>query len=112
NQYGVTGRQVAQITETINKAMIVSGATTAESTAAIIQFSQGLQSGVLRGDEFRSVMEQAPRLGKMIADGLGVGTAGLRQMANTGQLTADVVINAISKAAGTIEDEFGRTMTT
>lgn len=112
NQYGVTGRQVAQITETINKAMIVSGATTAESTAAIIQFSQGLQSGVLRGDEFRSVMEQAPRLGKMIADGLGVGTAGLRQMANTGQLTADVVINAISKAAGTIEDEFGRTMPT
>lgn len=112
SQYNVTGKQVAQITETINKSMIVSGATTAESTAAIIQFSQGLQSGVLRGDEFRSVMEQAPRLGKMIADGLGVGTAGLRQMANTGQLTADVVINAISKASGTIDEEFGRTMPT
>lgn len=111
-QYGVTGKQVAQVTETINKSMIVSGATTAEATAAIIQFSQGLQSGVLRGDEFRSVMEQAPRLGKMIADGLGVGTAGLRQMANNGQLTADVVINAISKAAGTIDEEFGRTMPT
>ncbi|WP_156171601.1 tape measure protein, partial [Dyella japonica] len=80
--------------------------------AAIIQFSQGLQSGVLRGDEFRSVMEQAPRLGKMIADGLGVGTAGLRQMANTGQLTADVVINSISKAASTINDEFARTIPT
>lgn len=112
NQYGVTGKQVAEVTETINKAMIVSGATTAESTAAIIQFSQGLQSGVLRGDEFRSVMEQAPRLGKMIADGLGVGTAGLRNMANNGKLTADVVINAISKAAGTIDEEFGRTMPT
>jgi tape measure domain-containing protein len=112
SQYGVTGKEVAQITETINKSMIVSGATTAEATAAIIQFSQGLQSGVLRGDEFRSVMEQAPRLGKMIADGLGVGTAGLREMANNGKLTADVVINAISKAAGTIETEFGRTMPT
>lgn len=111
-QYGVTGKQVAQVTETINKSMIVSGATTAEATAAIIQFSQGLQSGVLRGDEFRSVMEQAPRLGKMIADGLGVGTAGLREMANNGKLTADVVINAISKAAGTIDEEFGRTMPT
>lgn len=111
-QYGVTGKQVAQITETINKSMIVSGATTAEATAAIIQFSQGLQSGVLHGDEFRSVMEQAPRLGKMIADGLGVGTAGLREMANNGKLTADVVINAISKAAGTIDEEFGRTMPT
>lgn len=112
SQYGVTGQQVARITETINKSMIVSGATTAEATAAIIQFSQGLQSGVLRGDEFRSVMEQAPRLGKMIADGLGVGTAGLREMANTGKLTTDVLINAISKAAGTIEAEFGRTMPT
>ena len=112
SQYGVTGMQVAQITETINKSMIVSGATTEEATAAIIQFSQGLQSGVLRGDEFRSVMEQAPRLGKMIADGLGVGTAGLREMANAGKLTTDVLINAISKAAGTIEDEFGRTMPT
>ena len=111
-QYGVTGKEVAQITETINKSMIVSGATTAEATAAIIQFSQGLQSGVLRGDEFRSVMEQAPRLGKMIADGLGVGTAGLREMANTGKLTADVVINAISKVSGTIDEEFGRTMPT
>lgn len=111
-QYGVTGQQVAQITETINKSMIVSGATTAEATAAIIQFSQGLQSGVLRGDEFRSVMEQAPRLGKMIADGLGVGTKGLREMANNGKLTSDVVINAISQAAGTIDEEFARTMPT
>ena len=111
-QYGVTGAQVAQITETINKSMIVSGATTAEATAAIIQFSQGLQSGVLRGDEFRSVMEQAPRLGKMIADGLGVGTKGLREMADTGKLTADVIIKAISEAASTIDEEFARTMPT
>lgn len=111
-QYGVTGAQVAQITETINKSMIVSGATTAEATAAIIQFSQGLQSGVLRGDEFRSVMEQAPRLGKMIADGLGVGTKGLREMANAGKLTSDVVIKAISEAASTIDEEFARTMPT
>lgn len=111
-QYGVTGAQVAQITETINKSMIVSGATTAEATAAIIQFSQALQSGVLRGDEFRSVMEQAPRLGKMIADGLGVGTKGLREMANAGKLTSDVVIKAISDAASTINEEFARTMPT
>lgn len=111
-QYHVTAVEVAQVTETINKAMIVSGATTAESTAAIIQFSQALQSGVLRGDEFRSVMEQAPRLGKMIADGLGVGTAGLRKLALQGQLTTDVVINAISKASNTIDEEFNRTIPT
>lgn len=111
-QYNITAQQSGQLTETINKAMIVSGATTAESTAAIIQFSQALQSGVLRGDEFRSVMEQAPRLGKMIADGLGVGTGGLRAMANQGKLTADVVINAISNAASTIDEEFNRTVPT
>lgn len=111
-QYNITAQQSGYLTEVINKAMIVSGATTAESTAAIIQFSQALQSGVLRGDEFRSVMEQAPRLGKMIADGLGVGTGGLRALANQGKLTADVVINSISNAASTIDAEFARTVPT
>lgn len=111
-QYNITALQSGQLTEIINKAMIVSGATTAESTAAIIQFSQALQSGVLRGDEFRSVMEQAPRLGKMIADGLGVGTGGLRALANQGKLTADVVINSIAKAGATIDEEFNRTIPT
>ncbi|QMV29146.1 tail length tape-measure protein [Aeromonas phage AP1] len=84
--------QVARVTETINKAMIVSGATAAEAGAAIVQLSQGLQSGVLRGDEFRSVSEQAPRLLKAMADSLHVTTGELRAMAGQGKLTSQSVL--------------------
>src|SRR5699024_9496866 len=69
---GMTGMELGRITETINKAMIVSGATSHEASAALIQFSQAMASGVLRGDEFRSVAEQAPRLTQIMSDALGV----------------------------------------
>ena len=112
SQYGATSQQVARITETVSKAMIVSGATTAEANAAIIQLSQGLQSGTLRGDEFRSVMEQAPRLAKAMADSLGVTTGELRAMSMQGKLTADVVSKAIYQASDAIDKEFGNTIAT
>ena len=108
NSYGVSATQVARITETINKAMIVSGATAEEASAAIIQLSQGLQSGTLRGDEFRSVAEQAPRLLQAMANSLGVTTGELRAMAAQGQLTGTVVANAIYKASDAIDKEFSK----
>lgn len=111
-QYGATANQVARITETVSKAMIVSGATTAEANASIIQLSQGLQSGTLRGDEFRSVMEQAPRLAKAMADSLGVTTGELRAMSVQGKLTADVVAKAIYDASEIIDKEFNNTIAT
>ena len=110
--YNVTGLQVARVTETINKAMIVSGATAAEAGAAIVQLSQGLQSGVLRGDEFRSVSEQAPRLLKAMADSLKVTTGELRAMAAQGKLTSDVVTRAIYDASEAIDKEFNKTTAT
>lgn len=110
--YNVTGLQVARVTETINKAMIVSGATAAEAGAAIVQLSQGLQSGVLRGDEFRSVSEQAPRLLKAMADSLKVTTGELRAMAAQGKLTADVVTKAIYDSSEAIDKEFNKTTAT
>lgn len=110
--YNVTGLQVARVTETINKAMIVSGATAAEAGAAIVQLSQGLQSGVLRGDEFRSVSEQAPRLLKAMADSLKVTTGELRAMAGQGKLTADVVTRAIYDSSDAIDKEFNKTTAT
>jgi tape measure domain-containing protein len=110
--YNVTGLQVARVTETINKAMIVSGATAAEAGAAIVQLSQGLQSGVLRGDEFRSVSEQAPRLLKAMADSLHVTTGELRAMAGQGKLTSDVVTRAIYDASEAIDKEFNKTTAT
>lgn len=111
-QYGATATQIARITETVSKAMIVSGATTAEANASIIQLSQGLQSGTLRGDEFRSVIEQAPRLAKAMADSLGVTTGELRAMSVQGKLTADVVAKAIYDASEIIDKEFNNTIAT
>lgn len=111
-QYGATSQQIARVTETVSKAMIVSGATAQEANAAIIQLSQGLQSGVLRGDEFRSVAEQAPRLLKAMADSLGVTTGELRNLAGQGKLTADVVAKAIYSASDAIDKEFNNTIAT
>lgn len=109
---GMTGSELARITETVNKSMIISGATSHEASAALIQFSQAMASGVLRGDEFRSVAEQAPRLTQILSDSLGVTIGQLRELAYTGKLTSDVVIKALSGAAETIDKEFARTMPT
>lgn len=98
--------QALGLTETINQAVQLSGAGAQASNAAITQLIQGLQSGVLRGDEFNSVMEQAPRLAKALADGLGVTTGELRKMAESGQLSADVVIKALQGQSGTLKKEF------
>lgn len=111
-QYGATSQQIARVTETVSKAMIVSGATAAEANAAIIQLSQGLQSGTLRGDEFRSVAEQAPRLLRAMADSLGVTTGELRALSMQGKLTADVVAKAIYGASDAIDKEFSNTIAT
>lgn len=109
---GKGGQELGRIVETVNKAMVVSGATSSEASAALIQFSQAMASGVLRGDEFRSVAEQAPRLTQVLAEALGVGIGKLRELAYSGQLTADIVIEALTKASDTIDKEFARTLPT
>jgi len=98
--------RLVNITGLINKSMIASGASTTEANAALIQFSQGLASGALRGDELRSVMEQTPRLAKAIADGLGVSIGELRKLGEDGALTADKVLAAIEKSGDGIMSEF------
>jgi tape measure domain-containing protein len=95
------------LTETINQAVQLSGGSVESSQAAVTQLIQGLQSGVLRGEEFNSVMEQAPRLAKALADGLGRTTGELRAMANAGELTADTVIKALQGQSEALKNEFG-----
>ncbi len=94
------------LTETINQAVQLSGGSVESSSAAVTQLIQGLQSGVLRGEEFNSVMEQAPRLAKALADGLGRTTGELRAMANAGELTADTVIKALQGQSDALKKEF------
>ena len=100
---------LADVTETINQAIAVSGATANEANAAIFQLGQGLSAGALRGEELNSVMEQTPRLAQAMADGLGVGIAELRKMGSEGKLNSEIVIKALQNQSSTIRDEFNQT---
>ncbi|WP_180010451.1 tape measure protein [Acinetobacter sp. YH16055] len=100
--------QALALTETINKAIQVGGGSAASNEAAITQLNQALGSGVLRGDEFNSIMEQSPRLAQALADGLGVTTGKLRELAGEGKLTTDVVTKALLSQAEVINTEYAK----
>jgi tape measure domain-containing protein len=103
---GIQQDKLIKYTETINKAFVVSGAGAAESQAAIIQLAQAIASGVLRGDEFNSIMEQAPRLQEAFRDSLGKTSGELRKMAENGQLTVAMILKALESEAPKIAAEF------
>lgn len=103
---GLVQKDVLSVTKTINEAIQLSGGSAASADAAITQLIQGLQSGVVRGEEFNSIMEQAPRLAKAMADGLGVTRGELRALAQDGKLTSEVVINAVRSQGEAINAEF------
>lgn len=95
-ELGITQAQAARATETVAKAFRVSGAGADEASNATRQLLQALQSGVLRGDEFNSVMENSPRLARLLADSLGVPIGQLRAMAEAGELTSDKLVRALT----------------
>lgn len=103
-----SGEEMIKITETINKAFVVSGATGEEAAASIIQLGQALGAGALRSEEFNSVNEQAPRIMQGIADSLGVTSGELKGLAAQGKLTTEVVINAIRVMASSVDVEFAK----
>lgn len=102
----ISQAQIASLTETVSKAVAVSGASAGAADAALTQFGQALGSGILRGDEFNSVMEQTTALAKAIATGLGVTTGELRNMAKEGKLTMDVLVPALERAKESVDDQF------
>ncbi|HCD2819645.1 TPA: phage tail tape measure protein [Enterobacter hormaechei] len=89
---GYASADVAKVTETVATSLKLSGASTEEASSVITQLSQALGSGVLRGEEFNSIMENGGRLAKLLADGLGTTVGGLRNMANNGQLTTEKIM--------------------
>lgn len=111
-QYGTSADDIARLTTIINKGFVVSGATAQEAENAIIQLSQGLASGALRGEEFNSVNEQGNRLIVALADSMGVSTGKMRELAAQGKLTTDVVVNGLLSQGAQIGDEFAKTTTT
>jgi len=102
----ISQSELLDITETVSKAMTVSGASTIEANSALLQFSQGMASGILRGEELNSVMENTPRLAIAMADGLGVTIGELRELGKAGKLTTEVVLGAVKGQADVINQEF------
>ncbi|EPS4378856.1 tape measure protein [Enterobacter hormaechei] len=111
-EYGTSADDLAKLTTIINQGFVVSGATAQEAENAIIQLSQGLASGALRGEEFNSVNEQGNRIIVALADSMGVSIGQMRQMAAAGKLTTDVVVNGLLSQGTAIGNEFANTMTT
>jgi tape measure domain-containing protein len=100
------------VTDTINKSFVLSGASVQEQEGAIRQLSQALASGVFRGEEFNSVAEQGPRLMQALSDETGKSAAELRKLAAEGKLTSEVLIAALINQSDKIDAEFAKTEST
>ncbi len=107
-ELGATQQDVLNATETVNKALVIGGASTTEAKATILQLGQALASGRLAGDELRSISENAPLLFQAIADYYGVTIGKLKDMGAQGELTAEGVFKAILKAKSKMDKEFGK----
>lgn len=105
---GLNGQQAIGVVTTINQAIGLSGASSQAAAAALVQLGQGFGSGVLRGEELNSVMEQTPALAQAIADGLGVPYGELRKLGEAGELTASKVAGALQKMAPQLEADFAK----
>lgn len=105
-------QQRLKITETITKAYALSGATVQESTNSIIQLTQALASGVLRGDEFNSVAEQGPIILELLSKSLGKTRGELRAFAAEGKLTSEVIVQAIMQGQSDIDTQFAQVSVT
>lgn len=112
DRLGLSQQKVAELTETVSKAVAISGASTTAAQAALTQFGQALASGQLRGEELNSVMEQTPALARAIADGMGVSVGELRKKAQDGEMTIEKVIQALERAADSVDKKFATSVTT
>lgn len=101
-----SNQEIIAFAEQINKQMALSGTTTQEAQAAMLQLTQGLSSGVLRGEELNSVLEQTPMIAQSIARYMGVTTGEMRELASEGKVTAEVVKNAMFAAAEETDAKF------
>ena len=109
---GVSTAEVGRITETFAKSLKVGGANAQESASAILQFSQAMGSGVLRGEEFNAVFEASSSTMLDIAKAMDVPIGQMRELAKEGKLTASVISQAILKMTDSVEDKFAKTIPT
>lgn len=100
--------EAVKFTSTLDKAFKVSGTSAGEASAAMYQLNQAMTSGKLQGDEFRSVMENAPILAQKIAESMGVSMAQLKELGSEGKITSDVIKNAVLGSADDIEAKYNQ----
>lgn len=104
--WGASNEELLGVTETVNQALVVGGASTAEANSTILQLGQALGSGRLQGDELRSLAENAPTLMDEIAKAYGVTVGALKQLGADGKLTSEGVFKAILKGKDKISADF------
>lgn len=105
---GGSQKDLLGITEAVNNSLRITNATTAEAASATLQFAQAMGAGVLRGEELNSILENAPRLARAIADGLGVTVAELKTLGEQGALTSQQVFNALKSQQAKLTEEASR----
>ncbi|MBM9913975.1 MULTISPECIES: tape measure protein [Stenotrophomonas] len=105
-EYGISQQRQLGLTETINRTFAISGASATSAANAITQLTQALAGGVLRAEEFNSVVENSPRLAQALADGMGVGMGELRKQVNDGKVTIDTLVSALESQSAAVEKEF------
>jgi lambda family phage tail tape measure protein len=111
-ELGVSNAETLAFTESLNQAVILSGVSATEAEAGLIQLSQGLASGALRGDELRSVLEQLPFVADVISKELGVTRGKLREMGQEGKITSKIIFDAFQNAREELVERFGQTVPT
>ncbi|HDF7711782.1 tape measure protein [Acinetobacter baumannii] len=105
----LTMDDTARLTETVSKAVAISGASAEAADAALVQFGQALASGTLRGEELNSVMEQTPALAKAIAKGMGITVGELRSVAAEGKITSQEIVKALRNVQDEVDTLFAKT---
>ncbi len=106
---GINMQKTAELTDTVSKAVAISGASAQAAEAALTQFGQALASGQLRGEELNSILEQTPALAKAIAQGMGITVGQLRSVAAEGKITGEVLVDALTKARASVNELFSKT---
>lgn len=105
---GITQQQALDLTKTVTQAIQIGGGSAQASEAAVQQFIQAMQGGVLRGEEFNSIMENGYGVAEALARGLGVTTGELRKMAENGELGAERVVKALQSQASEVEATYSK----
>ena len=111
-ELGLSQRETLNFTESLNKAILISGVNAQEASNGLIQLSQGIASGTLRGDELRSVLEQLPAVADVISVHLGITRGELRLLGQQGKISGKDIINAFANASDSLDKAFNKTTAT